>query len=601
MDNELAAIKHAGPVGSKKETLRRFALALKPHRLRLFVVLLCVFSHTFIQIYAPYKGAQFVDFIWAGFKKASQEGSVFRLSLENGGNYLLLIFGLYLTSSILYACYNFLMTSLSEMLSLDFRKKLADKEMRLPLRFFDGNRPGEFMSRVTSDLDSMSEIVQTSFLHIIMSSSKFCGALGVMLYFEYRITLLFLVFMLPSFFIAKAAAGKTLKYSKAMRDTSGEFNSHIEGEYSGRTIISAFCRESESIDGVSRRSASFSSATRKINFIGHSIWPLLNLANRTGIVVLAVAGGFALIKGVITPGIFGVFFHYANAVSSPLGEMLWTINGFQMAISALQRIYVILDAPEEEPDSNSESLPPDVRGEVKFCGVKFGYTPDNILMKNIDFTAKAGKKIAIVGSTGAGKTTLINLLMRFYELNGGKILLDGTDIKNVPRADLRSCFGMVLQDTWFFEGTIAENIAYGKKEASREEIIAAAKAARADYFIRTLPGGYDHMLQGDTDSISAGQKQLLTIARVVLCDPAILILDEATSSVDTHAEAAIGKAIKKLMADRTSFVIAHRLSTIVDADFILMMESGNIIETGNHKELLALGGAYAGLYNSQFE
>ena len=341
-------------------------------------------------------------------------------------------------------------------------------------------------------------------------------------------------------------------------------------------------------------------ATMKADFMTNAINPAIRLINRLGQVVIAVLAGKSLIEGRLTVGEFQAFFRYLNQSAEPLTEASFMLNSMQSALASVERIYDMLDEEEISPEPEKPEIVENAKGEVEFKSVRFGYSPDKILMEDISFKAKKGQKIAIVGSTGAGKTTLINLLMRFYDVNGGKILLDGVDTKNLTRANLRSNFGMVLQDTWLFEGTVAENIAYGKPEATREEIIEAAKMARIDFFIRTMPKGYDTVLQNDTEGISVGQRQLITIARVMLCNPSVLILDEATSSVDTRTEIEIGKATQALMANRTSFVIAHRLSTIVDADLILVMKNGTIIEQGNHKELLEKQGAYAELYNSQF-
>lgn len=332
----------------------------------------------------------------------------------------------------------------------------------------------------------------------------------------------------------------------------------------------------------------------------NAINPAIRLINRFGQVLIAVLAGKMLIEGRLTVGIFQAFFQYANQASEPLTEAAYMINSMQSALASLERIYKLLDEEELSPEPALPAIVDQAKGTVEFQNVQFGYTPDNILMHNINFSVKPGQKVAIAGSTGAGKTTLINLLMRFYELNGGKITLDGTDTKDMTRSNLRSNFGMVLQDTWLFGGTIAENIAYSKPDATREEIVAAAKAARVDFFVRTMSHGYDTVLSNDAENISIGQRQLLTIARVFLCNPAVIILDEATSSVDTRTEIEIGKAMKALMKNRTSFVIAHRLSTIIDADLILFMQNGNIIEQGTHETLLKAKGAYADLYYSQF-
>ena len=403
-----------------------------------------------------------------------------------------------------------------------------------------------------------------------------------------------------SLLVTKIVSAKTLRSALERQQRVSDVTALVEEGYSGRVIIKAFNQEGESSHKMHRATEELAEATRKADFMINAINPAIRFINRLGQILIAVLGGRMLLTGTMSVGVFQAFFQYVNQSAEPLTEMAFMVNSMQSSLASLERVYKLLD--EEEISKDEEGFAPAgmAQGSVEFSHVKFGYSKDTTLMKDVSFKARPGQKIAIVGSTGAGKTTLINLLMRFYETDGGQIFLDGRDTRSISRAALRRNFGMVLQDTWLFEGTIAENIAYGKPEATREEIVAAAKAARVDFFVHTMPLGYDTVLSNDAENISVGQRQLLTIARVFLCNPAVLILDEATSSVDTRTEAEISKAMGRLMKGRTSFVIAHRLSTIVDADMILFMQDGNIIEQGDHRSLLAAGGAYADLYNSQF-
>ena len=585
-------------------TVRRLWKAMGRQRIRLIIVAVSVVFYTVLSVAAPVYSAGIVDLLWREIRSAITDGTAFRVTWEHGGREIVILLGIYTATGILYTFQSFVMASFAERLSLELRTQISRKLDRLPLSFFDSHKPGEVLSRATNDLDKMSEVLQTGLLKLLTAVGMVVGSLIMMFRFHIGLTVVFLLFTLLSMFSTKLFAAKTLRYATLRQQAVSRVTGQVEESYSGRTVIRSFNREAKSAQEMRDAVKELADTSRKADFMMNVVNPFIRLVNRLGQAVIAVFAGKLLLDGVMTVGTFQAFFQYVYQASEPLTEAAYMINSLQSSIASVERIFELLDEKEIVPDPESPAVLQDgakaAEGRVEFADVRFGYTPDKILMKGISFTAEPGQKIAIVGSTGAGKTTLINLLMRFYEVNGGRIMLDGIPTDRMTYEGLRSNFGMVLQDTWLFEGTIAENIAYGRPDASLEEIIAAAKAARADFFIRTLPKGYDTVLGGDADNISAGQRQLLTIARVMLCDPAVLILDEATSSVDTRTEMEIGKAMSELMKNRTSFVIAHRLSTIVDADLILVMQNGDIIEKGNHRELLRAKGAYAELYNSQF-
>ena len=584
-------------------TVRRLWHAAAGERWRFGVVIATILVYTGFHVAAPAYSARVIDVLWTNIQAAFAEGRAFTVDWETGGRELATYFGIWTGACALYSVQCFVMAGFAEKLNLSLRRSIAEKLSRLPLKFYDGHKPGEVVSRATNDLDKMSEVLQTGLLKLMSAVGTIIGALYMMLRYSVLLTAIFLVFAFVSTLITKGVSKWTLKLAAERQRYVGELTATVEEAYSGRLIIKSFNREGSSSQRVHELSDKLARASRRADFATNAISPLIRFIIRLAQVLIAVVAGSMLVGGQITIGVFQAFFQYIHQASEPLTQLSFTINTLQNALASVERVFDILDEEEVEPDPLPEvaaKLPAAVEGRVDFSRVRFGYNPEKPLMRDVTFHVKPGQKVAIVGATGAGKTTLINLLMRFYEIGGGSIELDGVDTHAMARPDLRANFGMVLQDAWLFDGTIAENIAYGRPDATREEIVRAAEMAHVDHFVRTMPQGYDTHIENDAETISQGQRQLLTIARVILCNPAILILDEATSSVDTRTERDIVQAMETLMHGRTSFVIAHRLSTIVDADLILHMRAGTIIEQGTHEELLAENGPYADLYRSQF-
>lgn len=582
-----------------KRTGLRLLKQLFKQKWKILIVFLSILLASLSNLLAPKVIGNAINVIVDGIKGAAVHNGKLIINWQSLAVIITFLAALYLLNFVFNYIQQYVMASVSQTLTLTMRKKVSDKLNKLPMSFFDTHKKGDILSRITSDLERVSDSLQEGLTQLFSSIIGIVGAFIMMASISTSLMGIVFLTIIISFLISIFVSKYTQRAYQINQKSLGDLNAHIEEAFTGNTVIKAYCLEDQMIEKTWELSMDLFQAGKNAQFITYIINPMIRLVNHIGYVIIAIKGAVSVIKGTITLGDIQAFFQYVNQVSEPVTQVAYVVNMFQGAVAAMARVYEILDE-KEEMNTVECTLPSAIKGNVAFKNVQFGYSPDRILMKDISFTIDAGQKIAIVGSTGAGKTTLVNLLMRFYELNHGKILIDGTDISKISRESLHSVIGMVLQDAWLFEGSMKENISYGKKHASDDEIIQASKASRVDHFIRTMPHGYETVLSGDDANISQGQKQLLTIARAILADPAILILDEATSSVDTRTEIEIQKAMNNLMKGRTTFIIAHRLSTIVDADLILVMKNGDIVEKGRHHELLQANGDYAELYKSQF-
>ncbi len=516
------------------------------------------------------------------------------------GTVLLILLGLYIISSIFLYIQQYVMAGVAQRTVYQLRREVDEKLARLPLKYYDSRTHGEIMSRAVNDMDNISSTLQQSVTQLITSVVTVIGVIVMMLLISPLLSLVVVLTLPLSLLVTLGIAKRSQTYFRNQQRELGRLNGHVEEMYSGHKIVKAFGHEDHSIAEFAQLNDKLYQAGWRAQFMSGMIMPLMRSIGNLGYVFVAVLGGIMVTQGKIAIGDVQAFIQYAQQFTQPITQLANFANVIQSTMASAERIFELLDEQEEVPEAVDAQVIKEPKGAVQFEHVRFGYKEDEVLMEDMNIDVQPGQMIAIVGPTGAGKTTLVNLLMRFYEVNSGRILVDGVDITQIKRGALRRTFGMVLQDTWLFQGTIRDNIAYGREDASEEEIIRAAKAAYADHFIRTLPDGYKTVLNEEASNISQGQKQLLTIARAFLADPEILILDEATSSVDTRTEQQIQQAMTELMKGRTSFVIAHRLSTIRDAEMILVMNHGTIIEKGTHKELLEQNGFYADLYNSQF-
>ena len=582
-------------------TLRRLLGTMGKFRAAFIAVLVFAMLSTIFNIAGPKILAEATTALATGwYAMITGTGSI---DFGYIGQILLILLGMYLLSACFSFVQGWLMSGVSQRLCYDLRRQISEKINRLPLAYFEKRTVGEVLSRITNDVDTLGQSLNQSVTTLITSITTMIGVLIMMLSISPAMTLIAILILPVSICLVLLVVRFSQKYFRAQQKYLGDVNGQVEEVYSGHNVVKAFNREAAVLDEFGKANDKLYESAWKSQFLSGLMMPVMNFVGNLGYVAVAVVGSIFAAQGIITIGEIQAFIQYVKNFTQPIQQLAQVSNMLQSMAAAAERVFEFLGEEEEDQkaDPARRADPAAIDGTVRFDHVKFGYTPDKTIIHDFTCNVKPGQKVAIVGPTGAGKTTMVKLLMRFYDVDSGAILLNGHNVRDFDRSALREGFGMVLQDTWLFKGTIMENIRYGRLDATDEEVIAAAKAAHADHFIRTLPGGYQMELNEDASNVSQGQKQLLTIARAILADNRILILDEATSSVDTRTEQRIQKAMDNLMRGRTSFVIAHRLSTIRDADTILVMRDGDIVEQGRHEELLAKGGFYAELYNSQFE
>ena len=584
-----------------KGTMRSLLAELGRYKFRLIAVIVFAVLSTIFNIAGPKVLAKATTALATGWvAKLRGTGSI---DFGYIGKILLILLAMYLVSAAFSFCQSWIMSGLSQKMCYDFRRQISEKINRLPLAYFEKRTVGEVLSRITNDVDTLGQSLNQSITQLITSITTMIGVLIMMLTISPTMTLIAILILPVSMALVLLVVRFSQKYFRAQQKVLGSVNGQVEEVYSGHNVVKAFNREDAVLNDFDEANNRLFESAWKSQFLSGLMQPIMTFVGNLGYVAVAVSGSIFAARGIITIGDIQAFIQYVRNFTQPIQQLAQVSNMLQSMAAASERVFEFLGEPEEEQNADParRADPACIDGQVTFDHVKFGYTPEKTVIRDFSCDVKPGQKVAIVGPTGAGKTTMVKLLMRFYDVNSGAITLDGHNVKDFDRSALREGFGMVLQDTWLFQGTIMENIRYGRLDATDEEVIAAAKAACADHFIRTLPGGYQMELNEDASNVSQGQKQLLTIARAILADNKILILDEATSSVDTRTEQRIQTAMDNLMRGRTSFVIAHRLSTIRDADLILVMRDGDIVEQGTHDQLIEAGGFYADLYNSQFE
>ena len=582
-----------------KGSFRRLLGYIGRYKFAILVVMIFAVASTVFNVLGPKVMSRATTELAEGLMR--KIGGTGGIDFERIAEILLWTLGLYLVSAAFTFIQGWIMTGVTQKICYRMRREIAEKINRMPMKYFESRPYGEVLSRITNDVDTLGQGLNQSVTQIITSTTTIVGVLVMMLTISPLMTLIALVILPVSVALMSIVVRFSQKYFRSQQKYLGVINGQVEETYAGHLVIKAFNKESETIETFNQTNDTLYQSAWKSQFLSGMMHPIMMFVGNMGYAGVAISGGILAIRGTISIGDIQAFIQYVKNFTQPIQQIAQVINQVQSMTAASERVFEFLAEEEEDQTAEHPVVMENPQGAVKFDHVRFGYDPEQVVIKDFSADVKPGQKIAIVGPTGAGKTTIIKLLMRFYDVQEGSVSLDGHDIRNFNRHDLRDYFGMVLQDTWLFKGSIMENIRYGRLDATDEEVIAAAKAAHADHFIRTLPGGYDMELNEDASNVSQGQKQLLTIARAILADNRVLILDEATSSVDTRTEERIQKAMDNLMEGRTSFIIAHRLSTIKNADLILVMKEGDIIEQGNHEELLAAGGFYADLYNSQFE
>ncbi len=584
-----------------KDTMKTLLGYLKPYRFQIILVLIFAVASTVFSIIGPKLLGQATTRLFEGVvaKLAHVPGAA--IDFDYIGRIILVLLGLYILSSVFSYIQGYIMSGVAMKITYQFRKSIAEKISRLPLKYFDNKTHGEVLSRVTNDVDTINMSLAQNLSQIVTSATTVIGVLVMMFTISWMMTLVALLIIPVSFVLVSIVIKMSQKYFRRQQAYLGHINGHVEEMYAGHNIMKAFNGEEKSVRKFDGLNNELYNSAWKSQFISGAMMPIMMFVGNLGYIMVSILGGYLAVIKVIQVGDILAFIQYVRLFTQPITQMANITNMLQSTAAAAERVFEFLNEEEIAPETTGTVKLEKVAGRVSFEHVHFGYTPDKIVIKDFSADIQAGQKVAIVGPTGAGKTTLVKLLMRFYDINSGTIKVDGVDITKIEREDLRGMFGMVLQDTWLFNGTIKENIRYGNFKATDEDIIAAARMAYVDHFVHALPHGYNLELNEESTNISQGQKQLITIARAFLANPPMLILDEATSSVDTRTELLIQKAMGKLMEGRTSFVIAHRLSTIRDADVIFVMNEGDIVEKGNHRDLLAANGFYASLYNSQFE